>query len=127
MDESTNEPDPTNSPNSPNSPNSLYLTLFWQALRQPDADYTAFVHIRDAAGNVIAQKDQPPAGGSYPTGLWDAGEIIRDEIEIPLDGVPAGQVEVVVGLYDFATGQRLPVEGVAEGVINLGEFGVSAQ
>jgi 4-amino-4-deoxy-L-arabinose transferase-like glycosyltransferase len=105
----------------------LELTLFWQALRQPDADYTVFVHIRDAAGNVIAQKDQPLSGGVYPSSLWDAGEIIPDEVTVALDGVPQGAYEIVVGLYNFATGVRLPVEGAAEGTISLGAFEVSAQ
>ncbi len=105
--------------NLPNSPNSLNLTFYWQALRQPDADYTAFVHVRDEAGEIVAQKDQPPLGGAYPTDLWDAGEIIKDELSVSLAGIGPGRYELVVGLYDFASGQRLPVKGSGEGMVEL--------
>ncbi|MCQ3978208.1 MAG: hypothetical protein DPW09_32685, partial [Anaerolineae bacterium] len=102
----------------------LYLTLYWQALAAPQTDYTVFAHIRNAAGETVAQKDSPPAGGVYPTSLWDAGEIIKDEISIPLEQIKPGQYEVVVGLYDFTTGERLPVAGVADGAIVLRLFEV---
>jgi hypothetical protein len=59
----------------------------------------------------MAQKDQPPAGGQYPTSLWDTGEIIVDEIQLPVSDVSSGRYTPVVGLYDFSTGQRLPVPG----------------
>jgi hypothetical protein len=86
------------------------LTLFWRAETLPTADYTTFVHLRNAAGETVAQKDQPPLGGAYPTSLWDPGEIIADELTIPLpENLPAADYSLVVGLYDFATGQRLPV------------------
>jgi len=100
------------------------LTLYWQALASPEVDYTAFVHVRDVSGKVVAQKDSPPAGGAYPTGLWNAGEIIKDELVVPLEQAPPGEHEIVVGLYDFATGQRLPVEGSADGTVVLEMFSV---
>jgi hypothetical protein len=98
---------------------NLKLTFYWQALRQPDADYTVFVHVRDDAGNVIAQKDQPLLGGAYPTSLWDAGEIIKDEISLPLDGVAPGRYQIVVGLYDLDTGERLRLSGRPDDFVEL--------
>ncbi len=106
---------------------NLKLTLYWQALRQPEADYTVFVHVRDEAGNVIAQKDQPPLAGAYPTGLWAAGEIIKDDVSVPLGGTPPGQYSLVVGLYDFASGQRLPVAGAADNAFKLTTVEVGSQ
>ncbi len=98
--------------NSPNSPNSLTLKLYWRAESIPAADYTTFVHLRNTAGQTVAQKDQPPGGGRYPTSLWEPGEIIADEIDMPLPpDLPPGQYTPVVGLYDFTTGQRLAVPG----------------
>lgn len=85
----------------------LRLVLYWRADTTPTVDYTTFVHLRDAANQNVAQKDNPPAGGRYPTSLWDTGEIIVDEITLPLDGVPPGQYTPVVGLYNFVTGDRL--------------------
>ncbi len=98
-------------------PGTLYLTLYWRNEARLPADYTTFVHVRDStgeatgqSGTIVAQMDGPPAGGAYPTSLWDPGEIIRDPIQIPLPPeVPEGEYEIVVGLYDLASGRRLAV------------------
>ncbi len=103
---------------------NLTLVLYWQALKTINTDYTVFVHVRNAAGEVVAQKDSPPAGGAYPTRLWDAGEIIRDEVSVPLEHLAPGEYEVVVGMYDFITGLRLAVEGSPDEIIRLQEFEV---
>jgi hypothetical protein len=94
----------------------LTLTLYWRCDAALPADYTTFVHVQDATGQatgqqgaIVAQMDRPPANGDYPTSLWDAGEIIRDPVQIPIPPqVAAGQYEIVVGLYDSATNSRLP-------------------
>ncbi|GIK43181.1 MAG: hypothetical protein BroJett011_70140 [Chloroflexota bacterium] len=89
----------------------LAIKLYWRADTVPAADYTTFLHLRDAANETVAQKDSPPAAGHYPTGLWEAGEIIVDEITLPLAGLPPGEYTPVVGLYEFATGNRLATPG----------------
>ena len=95
-----------------NNSESFKLVLYWQPNGNLPIDYTTFVHLRDETGETIAQKDQPPLGGAYPTSLWDPGEIIADEIVIPLPpNLAAGEYQLVAGLYDFATFQRLPVPG----------------
>ncbi|HXV42603.1 MAG TPA: hypothetical protein VEC96_06040, partial [Anaerolineae bacterium] len=116
----------SNSSNPPilQSSNPLHLMLYWQALAAPQADYTVFAHLRNATGETVAQKDGPPASGAYPTGLWAAGEIIKDEISIPLEGVEPGQYSLVVGMYDFVTGLRLPVANSPDGTILLESFEV---
>jgi hypothetical protein len=106
--------------------NLLHLKLYWQALAAPQTDYTVFTHVRNATGETVAQKDGPPAGGAYPTSLWDAGEIIKDEISIPLENVATGEYEVVVGMYDFQTGLRLSVAENSNGEITLAKVGVEA-
>ena len=89
-------------------PSNLYLTLYWRSEAPLPADYTTFVHLRDAAGENVTQKDQPPLMGAYPTSLWDPGELLADLIDVPLPTeLPAGEYDVVIGLYDFQTGQRL--------------------
>lgn len=89
----------------------LTIRLYWQADTTPKADYTTFLHLRDAANQNVAQKDNPPANGRYPTGLWEAGEIVVDEISLPLNDVAPGRYTPVVGLYTPASGERLPVPG----------------
>ncbi len=73
-------------------------------------DYTVFVHLVNANGEIVAQGDGPPMGGSYPTGLWDRDEEITDGhiIHIPQD-LPSGQYQILVGLYNLDTLVRLPV------------------
>jgi hypothetical protein len=96
--------------------------LYWQSLAPVDTDYTVFVHIRNANGEMVAQKDGPPAAGAYPTSLWDSGEIIKDSLIIPLENLEPGQYSLVTGLYDARTGERLPVEGQPENTIELKVF-----
>ncbi len=97
----------------------LDLTFYWQTLDTMDTDYTIFVHIRDMVGETVAQKDTPPANGAYPTSLWDTGEIIEDQISVPLDQLAVGQYEIVVGMYDFSTGRRLSVAGSGDDTLFL--------
>ncbi len=107
------------------SSSPLELIFYWDTLDLMDVDYTVFTHIRNAAGETVTQKDAPPANGAYPTSLWDTGEIIRDDLSIPLEQLEPGRYELIVGMYDFTTGIRLPVEGSAEGTILLHSFEVS--
>ncbi|MDX2160940.1 MAG: DUF2723 domain-containing protein [bacterium] len=60
-------------------------------------DYSVFVHLLDADGNVIAQADQvAPVYGWYPFTRWTAGEQVRDVY--PLARVRGG-VRIRYGLY----------------------------
>ncbi|UCC87260.1 MAG: glycosyltransferase family 39 protein [Anaerolineales bacterium] len=93
-------------------PEVLYVTLYWRCDARLSADYTTFVHLRNATeqASIVAQMDRPPADGAYPTSLWEPEEIIRDAIQVPLPPqLPEGGFEVVVGLYESSTGRRLLV------------------
>ena len=88
----------------------LYATLFWRATAPVDTDYTVFVHVVDAAGRMLGQWDQVPGAGSAPTSGWTPGALIADDYRIDLDRAGAqSPARVMVGLYDPATGVRLPV------------------
>ncbi len=106
---------------------ALNLDLYWSAVNSVPKAYTLFVHIRDATGETVAQKDLPPTAGVYPTNLWDVDEIIRDNMQIPIDHLGPGEYDIVLGLYDFATGERLPVVGSADGSIRVSIFTVGAE
>ncbi|MFB0533517.1 MAG: ArnT family glycosyltransferase [Anaerolineae bacterium] len=89
---------------------TLSLELYWQALSEMDRDYAVFVHLLDKEGRILAQRDSQPCGGAYPTSLWDRDEIVEDEHELTLPGgMPAGEYQVVVGMYLLETMQRLPI------------------
>ena len=73
-----------------------------------EEDYTIFVHLLNGNGERVAGVDAPPRGGEYPTGLWEAGEVITDVRSLPLDGLSPGRYQLVVGMYAPDTLQRLP-------------------
>ena len=95
---------------------SLRITLHWQALRRMDVSYTMFVHVFDPTTNeIVTQADVVPYGFTYPTSWWEAGEVVSDQIVIPLEEVPAGQYGLAVGVYDADTGDRLVISGQPAG------------
>jgi hypothetical protein len=98
----------------------IRLTLYWESIGVTGTDYTTFVHLQDNNGQIIAQTDSQPAAGVYPTSLWDVGEVIRDEIVIPLpSGLPMGEYRLLTGMYDFSTGERLAVSDSSDNAILL--------
>jgi len=90
----------------------ITLTLYWQGLGGVDQDYTVFVHLLDARGQLQGQHDGPPLGGTRPTSGWLPGEYLRDvhPIEVAANAPPGAYV-IEVGMYLLATSERLPVAG----------------
>lgn len=85
------------------------LMLLWQALEPTSVDYHTFTHLYDGEA-MRGQLDGQPVCDGFPTSRWQPGQIIVDPYRIPVWGdVPPGRVSLLVGLYDFATMQRLPV------------------
>jgi 4-amino-4-deoxy-L-arabinose transferase-like glycosyltransferase len=99
-------------PNTARPGETLPLRLYWEADGPDGKDYTVFVHMLNEVGVLIAQSDGPPQGGAYPTSIWSTGERVIDEraIVVPADA-PPGAYTLLVGLYDPATGSRLPAHG----------------
>jgi hypothetical protein len=101
-------------------PDAVHITLYWQALRRMDF-YKIFVHLYDVqTGTLIAQQDTVPHGWAYPTNWWEAGEVVSDEIALPLEGILAGRYRIAVGVYEPDTLQRLPVQ--TAGDVPLGDY-----
>jgi hypothetical protein len=88
---------------------SLSLTLYWQALRPPEDDYTIFVHLMNSDGNLAAQHDAPPLDGVYPTSEWIVGDLFTQRIELDISKAPPGTYDLVVGMYTYPDIVRLPV------------------
>ncbi len=86
------------------------VALTWRPARALENAYTVFVQLIGPDGQVAAQGDQPPLQGFYPSDRWLAGQPFVDRYTLALpDALPPGDYRVVVGFYDPATGQRLPV------------------
>jgi len=102
---------------------AVHLKLYWQALAQPPSDFTVFVHLRKVNGDTVAQIDRLPVNGDYPTSVWSAGEIVPDAITLPLPAdLPPGKYTLVAGMYEFASGQRLPVADSPDNSVKLLEL-----
>ncbi|MBC8249793.1 MAG: glycosyltransferase family 39 protein [Anaerolineales bacterium] len=88
----------------------LPLTLFWQALAQPQERYKVFVHILDEAGHIVGQQDSEPGDGMHITTIWRPGETVADNYGVLVrPGTPPGQHRIEVGMYSPISGQRLPI------------------
>jgi hypothetical protein len=84
--------------------------LYWQALKEPDAVYTAFFHVLNEAGDTVLAADHWPGG--LPSDIWDAGQVIEDRVPLVLPaGLPPGDYRIRVGLYTADDGRRLPLDG----------------
>ena len=93
---------------------TLTLALHWEALSETLASYKVFVHVVGAGEALVAQSDQEPGAGRQPTTGWRVGDIIVDEHRIVLPEDAAGTLQVYVGMYDPATGERLAATVVGE-------------
>jgi len=106
-------------------PGRLRVELVWRCLDRTGTNYTAFLHLIDAAGRIVAQDDKPPGGPTNPTALWAPGEMVSSTFDLPLpaDWQPAGQ-RLRVGLYLAPTGQQVPVTELQAGgmATNGGSF-----
>jgi hypothetical protein len=89
----------------------LRFALFWRAESPLEQDVTVFTQLIGPDGRVWGQHDNPPRGGWYPVSLWRPGEVVRDDYALRLDpAAPPGRYQLVIGLYDSQTLQRLNVE-----------------
>lgn len=98
----------------------LQLNVTWQPLQPLNEDWKVFVHLVDASGRVLAQFDGQPLEGTYPTSHWIPGELVKDSYPLMLPSdASTGPYRVFVGLYNEASGLRLPVPGDSEGRVVL--------
>ncbi|MBN1136457.1 MAG: glycosyltransferase family 39 protein [Anaerolineae bacterium] len=87
----------------------LQVTLYWQALAPTPGRYKLFVHLVNPGNpfDIRAQADLYP---SLPTTAWTPGEYLCDDMTLKLPpGLIPGRYDLLVGFYDEATGDRLPL------------------
>ncbi|HRO24826.1 MAG TPA: hypothetical protein PLR07_11095, partial [Promineifilum sp.] len=90
---------------------TVEIRLRWQVAVPPGpALLHLFAHLGNPSAAPLAQTDGPVMGGEYPSSLWVAGERFDETISLSLPAdLPPGEYPVNIGLYDFATGARLPL------------------
>lgn len=86
---------------------ALEVELVWRAETAVDRDYTVFVHVTDAGGSILTQRDSMPANG-YRTSLWLPGEYVIDVYQF--ENVDE-DTSIRAGLYWSQDGTRLKVNG----------------
>jgi hypothetical protein len=86
------------------------IVLYWQATQPVTDDLSVFVHLLDLAGQLVWQDDGAANHGDRPTWSWAPGETVMDPhtVLLPLD-LAEGEYVLTAGLYDWRTGERLPV------------------
>jgi hypothetical protein len=96
------------------------LLLFWATDAAPQEDYTLFAHLIGRDDTRFAQVDLPLA-----TRQWAANRYWTTELALPIAAeVPAGQYQLVGGLYQPADGRRLPLD--ADGPLRAAGDGADA-
>src|SRR5690606_14603502 len=88
----------------------LTVGLEWEALAPVGEDFTVLVHLVDLAQpeQPLAQGDDEPLSGRWPTSSWIAGRTFVDPhaVTLPAD-LPPGEYALAVGFYRPADFTRL--------------------
>jgi hypothetical protein len=91
---------------------NMTLMLYWRPTDQapPAYDYSIYLHLLDANGQMIAHWDGQPLQNAYPTRFWRPGESLLDYwvLPIPTD-LPPGPARLRIGIYDPISTDRLPI------------------
>jgi hypothetical protein len=85
----------------------LLLNLIWESKERQRVNWSVFVHLLDAGGNIVAQTDGQPRGGAYPTTVWAVGELVADPHLLAHPAGLQGDYQLAFGLYNPETGERL--------------------
>lgn len=92
---------------------SVDIVLEWEVLRPMARDWSVFVHLVDPVlESPIAQRDMYHGQGLRPTSLLAPGEKVTNfyHLTVPETAVAPAQLELMVGLYEFHSGERLKLE-----------------
>ncbi len=82
--------------------NQLIVTLYWKAEANIEQNYTAFIHLLNNDGELVAQLDRQPGG--YPTSDWRVGEKVVDRYQVTLPNeLPQGEYQIQTGFYYLPT------------------------
>ncbi len=84
--------------------------LSWRALAPMARDWSVFLHLNDPVLDTpLAQRDMYPGGGLLATSFMQPGDQLVDllRLRIPATATAPSTLDLVTGLYDFDTNERL--------------------
>jgi hypothetical protein len=81
----------------------LPVTLYWQAVRPIDKNYSAFVHLLGRNNRVIGQVNTYPDGGNWPTSMLETGQVLKDTYYVPVspDADAPAVIRLAIGIFEF--------------------------
>ncbi len=91
----------------------LGITLTWTTTKTLTERYKVFLHLLNAQGEIVAQRDAEPGNNMALTTTWQPGQPVIDTHGLLLPAsLPAGNYTLILGLYDLNDPQqRLLVNG----------------
>ena len=89
----------------------LSAEIQWELKQPVSNDFTVFVHLYDASGQLVSQADGDLLRGLAPFGLWETGQRLRDfrQLAIP----DTGSYSLGLGVYNRLNGSRVTVTDAA--------------
>ncbi len=89
------------------------VTLHWQAVRPPEANYHVRARLVDTDNETVWQTEWAPFDDKFPTGLWPVGrtELDRQSWTLPHTLEPGQVYCLEVQLFDSGGSGSLPVAG----------------
>jgi len=91
-------------------PKVITLTLNLKSLTRPVGTNFLFLHLNGPTGQMVSQLDLP-LEALWPAEKWAPGQTVNYPFALPLPATASpGTYEVVVGIYEPKTGQRLALE-----------------
>jgi mannosyltransferase len=104
----------------------IRVILYWQGDQEMSKSYKVFTHLVGADGKIYGQEDAIPLAGEAPTNGWVPGEIVTDPYDIIVSPTaPAGLYQLVVGLYDSTSSQRLALANEVGDSLDLASITVA--
>jgi hypothetical protein len=97
----------------------LAVRACWEALAPMAEEYTVFVHLVGRNDVRVAERYTYPGLGRFPTSLWPVGRALCDVYRLEVEAwAPAPELyDVLIGLYDAETEERLEARDEAGNVV----------
>ena len=89
----------------------IQVKLAWQAQADNLPDCVMFVHLLDDKQHIVAAWQAAPLNGAWPTSRWLKGEVVLDDFHLAVPPhLPNGAYQVIAGIIDSTTQQRLALD-----------------
>lgn len=99
----------------------LQVMLLWKAQSRSTTSYVAFVHLIDAAGQILTQQDGLPGGIENPTTLWVPGETVQTTFVLDLNGLDTTDTRLRIGLYEPVSTKQLVISQSKDPSVGQGD------